>query len=94
MRCDAHPDLPTVILRGSHRTAYRDTRFRIVADDLHAALARQIVEGVIDPDGEVVHLAEIGFAATGNTKSWDEVPEPVREGMRRAVRAILQEVRP
>jgi hypothetical protein len=75
-------------------TAHRDARFLIVSDDLHAEIASRIVQDVIDPNGEVEQLAAIGFAATGNTKSWDEVPEPVREGMRRAVRAILAELRP
>lgn len=61
------------------RAAHRDARFLIVADDPHAPIARQIVEGVIDPNGEVEQFATIGFAATINTKSRHDMPERVRE---------------
>lgn len=68
------------------RAAHRDARFLIVADDVHAPIARQIVEGVINSEGEVEHLAEIGFEATGHTKSWPDVPEPVRGAAPRSAR--------
>ena len=79
MRCDAHPDLPTVILRGSHMTAHREMRFLIVAEDHHAEIASRIVHDVIDPEGEVEQLAAIGFEATGNTQ---ELGRGARAGAR------------